>query len=180
MKRHRSGVCRRKSRRCRAWPSPSIPDSRISPDFRYRGGFNPSPTRCDVPVEITSPGKRVINSLMLLIRNSTPKMKSDVFESCMVLPFTFSHLKYLLSFPPGETPGFSWSSRPKRNSLMRGYARTEPALFLSGSHLAKHSSCSPEAVGTALLVFHSVSFSENCFPSDSLHFGWSSHKRKAI
>src|SRR5439155_12613087 len=44
-------------------PRPSIPSSTTSPAFRYCGGFIPKPTPGGVPVLITSPGRRVMNSL---------------------------------------------------------------------------------------------------------------------
>ena len=49
---------------CLETPSPSIPNSTISPSFKYLGGFKPIPTPSGVPVDIISPGNKVINLLM--------------------------------------------------------------------------------------------------------------------
>ncbi len=47
----------------RCTPRPSIPSSTTSPGLRYCGGFCPIPTPGGVPVEITSPGCRLMNWL---------------------------------------------------------------------------------------------------------------------
>jgi LacI family transcriptional regulator len=68
----RRGVAADRSRRIYAvqaravwrWvPRPSIPSSITSPGFKYTGGFWPRPTPAGVPVEMTSPGRRVMNWL---------------------------------------------------------------------------------------------------------------------
>src|SRR6201999_3605748 len=46
---------------CCCSPRPSMPRRTTSPGFRNRGGFWPRPTPGGVPVEITSPGSRVMN-----------------------------------------------------------------------------------------------------------------------
>ena len=48
---------------CRDLPRPSIPSSTTSCGRKYLGGFMPSPTPAGVPVLMTSPGSRVMNSL---------------------------------------------------------------------------------------------------------------------
>ena len=48
---------------CRCVPRPSIPSSISSPAFRKMGGLNPPLTPEGVPVEITSPGSKLINWL---------------------------------------------------------------------------------------------------------------------
>lgn len=47
---------------CRWTPSPSIPSSTTSPAARYCGGLKPWPTPGGVPVEMMSPGCRVMKS----------------------------------------------------------------------------------------------------------------------
>ena len=48
---------------CRCSPKPSIPNSTTSPCFKYCGGFIPIPTPDGVPVDMTSPGNKVMNWL---------------------------------------------------------------------------------------------------------------------
>ena len=46
---------------CFCWPRPSMPSSTTSPSLRKTGGFMPRPTPGGVPVEMMSPGWRLMN-----------------------------------------------------------------------------------------------------------------------
>ena len=76
---------------CRCWPRPATPRSTTSPGLRNSGGLQPAPTPEGVPVAITSPGSKVMNSLRWLIRKATGKIMSAVLPVCRRLPLTSSH-----------------------------------------------------------------------------------------
>src|SRR5579862_3967210 len=63
----------------------------ISPAFKYHGGLNPRPTPKGVPVEIISPGSKVINCDKYEIKNGILKIMSLVLEFCNFSPFTVNH-----------------------------------------------------------------------------------------
>jgi len=88
-------------------PTPSKATSTTSPSLSQSWGFLPIPTPDGVPVKITSPGSRVVPWLKNAIVFAMPKIWSDVFPSCSVLPLTLvdifkfwgSLIKLLLTIP---------------------------------------------------------------------------------
>src|SRR5919108_4810225 len=72
----------------RSTPTPSIAHSTTSPALSERFGSMNSPQPHGVPVRITSPGSSVNDREQKLISSATPKIISEVFESCTTSPFT--------------------------------------------------------------------------------------------
>jgi hypothetical protein len=69
-------------------PIRPISTSTMSPAFRKTGGCRVKPTPAGVPVEMISPGSRVISELRKAIVFETGKIMSLVFPCWRVAPFT--------------------------------------------------------------------------------------------